>query len=288
MAAQRPEDTVQSDEEQILRLILAVAGSFGNMNLATRIARIYGERAQRIAASALSMYDEYVNQPMLESGAVLDTETSRRYSEEGRWLMDRAEELLMALYRRHFDSGLLSHWVQTSEALMARHGVLPTRPKKAPAIGSVDLSGFTKLTEEGGDEEGTRLASQLVVEADRAAAAHESHIIKLLGDGVMLHGDDPGRLIETALELVESLPVAGLPPAHAGVHAGPLIELDGDYFGRTVNVAARVADEESPGEVLVNESAVKGASGDMRLTEFPARELRSVREPIRIYRVGRH
>ena len=107
------------------------------------------------------------------------------------------------------------------------------------------------------------------------------------GDGVMLHSTDPGRLIETAVELIEALPRAGLPPAHVGIHAGPLIERDGDYFGRTVNVAARIAAQASQGEVLVSEEAAARASASLHLTELPPVSLRGVSEPVVLYRVER-
>jgi adenylate cyclase len=237
-AAQEPNDLVQSDEERILRLIVELGGSFDGMEVATRIARIFGERTQSIASAALAIYDEMVTQPYIESGVLLDQEEDRRSSEAGRRLMDQAEELLLALYRRHIESGLVSDWAQAAESLMARHGVVATRPRKPAGIAFVDLSGFTRLTEQEGDEVAVALADRLVATAETTAAAHGARNVKLLGDGVMLHGDDPTALTKAAVELVRALPNKGLPPAHAGVHAGPVIERDGDFFGRTVNVAA--------------------------------------------------
>ena len=285
LAAQEPEDLVQSDEEPILRLIVELAGALGDTRVATRIARIVGEPTQRIASSALGIYDEMVTQPWIESGVLLDEAESRRSSETGRRLLDRAEELLLALYRRHIESGLVSDWATATESLMARHGVVAARPRKPPGIAFVDLSGFTRLTEEEGDEVAVGLADRLVATAEATAEAHEARIVKLLGDGVMLYGDDPTQLVKAAVALVHVLPDEGLPPAHAGVHAGPLIERDGDFFGRTVNVAARIADKASPGEVLISESVLAGAPSDMRLTELPTPELRGVQEPVRVFRV---
>jgi adenylate cyclase len=178
-------------------------------------------------------------------------------------------------------------WVRTTESQMVRHGVVGTPPARPPGIAFVDLSGFTRLTDQEGDETGIWLASQLVAESEATAATHDSHIVKLLGDGVMLHSADPGRLIDAAVELIEALPRAGLPPAHAGVHAGPLIERDGDYFGRTVNIAARIAAEAEEGEVLVSDAAAARASADLRLTELPAVTLRGVREPVVLLRAER-
>ena len=59
-----------------------------------------------------------------------------------------------------------------------------------------------------------------------------------------------------ALQLVE-VPAAGLPPAHVGVAAGPVVVQGGDYFGRTVNLAARIAAYASAGQVLVSERVVE-------------------------------
>jgi adenylate cyclase len=51
----------------------------------------------------------------------------------------------------------------------------------------------------------------------------------------------PREAVLSALEMVQKAPAAGLPPAHVGIHAGPIVVQDGDYFGRTVNLAARIA-----------------------------------------------
>ena len=59
--------------------------------------------------------------------------------------------------------------------------------------------------------------------------------------------------------MVDGLAVAGLPPAHVGLHAGPVLFQEGDYFGQTVNLSARIADYARQGEVLVS-GAVADAS----------------------------
>jgi adenylate cyclase len=169
--------------------------------------------------------------------------------------------------------------------LLERHGYVATRAKATSAIAFVDLSGFTRLTDEEGDEVGTRLATELAAEAERAVARHGCRLVKLLGDGVMLQGDDPVALVRTALALVRSLPAHGLPPAHAGVHAGASIERDGDYFGRTVNIAARIAAVARPGEVLVSAAVIEDATLGLEATEVGPRELRGVGEPVRLFRV---
>ena len=63
-----------------------------------------------------------------------------------------------------------------------------------------------------------------------------------------------------ALDMVEELSAARLPPGHLGIAAGPVVAQGGDYFGRTVNLAARIAAHAGPGQVLVSESVAEGGS----------------------------
>jgi hypothetical protein len=83
--------------------------------------------------------------------------------------------------------------------------------------------------------------------------------IKWLGDGVMIHHREPAGAVLSALELVAQLPAAGLPPAHVGVAAGRVVAQGGDYFGRTVNLAARIAAHAGAGQVLVSASVAESA-----------------------------
>src|SRR5262249_14058168 len=93
----------------------------------------------------------------------------------------------------------------------------------------------------------------------RSSVQHGGRQIKWLGDGVMFYFDDPGPGVRAALEMVGGLADAGLPPAHVGLHAGPVLFQEGDYFGQTVNLSARIADYARQGEVLVSR-AVADAS----------------------------
>jgi adenylate cyclase len=83
------------------------------------------------------------------------------------------------------------------------------------------------------------------------ASRHRGHVVKMLGDGVHFHFEDPYNAVTASLEIVDSVRPAGLPPAHVGVNAGPMIYEEGDYFGRTVNIAARIASRAGPDQVFV-------------------------------------
>ena len=68
--------------------------------------------------------------------------------------------------------------------------------------------------------------------------------------------------MEATLELLDALPAAGLPTGHAGVASGPLIVRDGDVFGRTVNLAARISDVAPDGRLLVTEAVAERLAGE--------------------------
>src|SRR5918996_6141624 len=116
---------------------------------------------------------------------------------------------------------------------ISRHPHQATPP---PAIVFADISGFTRLTEQRGDETAVLAATSLQRHADAVATSHGGRLVKLLGDGAMLRFPEAAGASDAALELVETMSREGVLSAHAGVHAGPVIERDLDIFGRTVNL----------------------------------------------------
>jgi adenylate cyclase len=104
----------------------------------------------------------------------------------------------------------------------------------------------------------------------------------------MFYFREPAAAVVAALEMAEVVVRQGLPPAHVGIHAGPVVFQEGDYFGRTVNLAARIADYARPGEVLVSQEVVDAADGDSVIfTEIGPVELKGVSGSLRLY-TARH
>ena len=142
-----------------------------------------------------------------------------------------------------------------------RGGLARRRPVHPPAIAFLDLTGYTTLTEERRDRAAADLAARLVELVSTVAHQYGGHPVKLLGDGVMFYFPDPAQAVLAGLELVERIPDQGLPRARMGVNSGPVVFQDGDYFGTTVNVAARITDYARPGEVLVSDSVATATTG---------------------------
>ena len=162
------------------------------------------------------------------------------------------------------------------------------RPEEAPAaIAFLDLSGCTRMTEEVGDETAADQVHRLADLVRRTSIQLGGRLVKMLGDGAMLHFADPSAAVRWGLELVGEAAAARLPPARVGVSAGPLIQRDGDYFGHTVNVAARVADYAGPNDVLVTADAVSWISDVIELAEIGDVSLRGVTAPVKLYSAKR-
>lgn len=121
-----------------------------------------------------------------------------------------------------------------------------------------------------------------------AALAHGGRPVKWLGDGVMFHFTDPAGAILSGLHLVEQTEKAISVPARIGINAGAVIAQEGDYFGRTVNIAARIADYARPHEVLVSEEAKRSAGvADVAFELVGDVPLKGVSSPVRLHKATR-
>jgi adenylate cyclase len=198
------------------------------------------------------------------------------------------QRLVPWLQRRHRERVVLDYLVDRTENWLEEREIAPRPTRQPPAIAFLDLTGYTALAEERGDEAAAAVASELAGVVQDAARTHGGRPVKWLGDGVMFHFDDPGGAIRSGLELVEQTESAISVPARIGINAGAVIVQEGDYFGRTVNVAARIADYAGPRDVLVSEEARQNA--DVAGVDFELVgdvPLKGVSKPVRLHRATR-
>jgi adenylate cyclase len=195
-------------------------------------------------------------------------------------LLDQA---LLALYHGHQEHAWTKNILDGIEAALSEAGV-HSRLERPPAICFLDITGYTRLTEERGDEAAAELAGMMSRIVQRTSATHGGRPVKWLGDGVMFYFPEPGSGVIAALEMAESITSAGLPPAHVGLHSGPVLFQEGDYFGRTVNTASRIADYARPGEVVVSQEVVDAADAmPASFVEIGSVELKGLSEALRLY-----
>jgi adenylate cyclase len=150
-----------------------------------------------------------------------------------------------------------------------------------------DLVGFTALAELEGDDRALEVALGLQRRVRLLLADHDAEQVKAIGDGLMLRCTKAAAAVTLGLRVVEAATEPGSPPVRVGIHTGPALASEGDWYGRTVNVAARLCAVAPAGQVLISE-ATRAAAGRMRGIDYGERELhwlRNVPEPIGTYLV---
>jgi adenylate cyclase len=149
-----------------------------------------------------------------------------------------------------------------------------------------DLSGFTALTEAHGDEQAADLVGGFCVAVRRLLAAHHAHEVKTIGDALMLRTGDAAAAIRLGLCIVLDVGAQhGFPLVRVGMHTGPAVERGGDWFGATVNLAARISAAASGGDALLT-AATRAAAGEVEGVELRERgrwTFRNVTEPVQVY-----
>ena len=115
-----------------------------------------------------------------------------------------------------------------------------------------DIAGFTALTEAHGDEEAATLVADFCSAVQAELPAYGGTHVKSIGDALMLRIEEPADAVRLGLHIAHELMRGhGAPAVRVGLHHGPSVERDGDFFGAAVNLAARVSGQAAGGEVLV-------------------------------------
>ena len=255
MAEPSPDDRLREDELAVVPFIeLQLAEGFRPVAI-ERLLRVDGDSTRRITESEAAWWYSEVIEPALAAGRGAEDIGQVQLADRTAPL---AEQAILAMYHAQQARAWTANIVDSFELLLAQQGI-HSRLERPPAICFLDITGYTRLTQERGDDAAADLAATLARLVQRSSVQHGGKPIKWLGDGVMFHFRDPGPGVRSALEMVNGLAAAGLPPAHVGLHTGPVLFQEGDYFGQTVNVTARIADYARPGEVLVSQ-AVADAS----------------------------
>ena len=280
-AEPQPDDHVHHNELAVVPLLrLQLSNGFRPVVI-ERWLRVYGDSLRRIAESEAALWNSEVEVAMVESG-MTEAEMLHAQAELGSQMTPLIEQVLLAIYHGQQEHSWNQVFVGHVESALEQAG-LYRRLDRPPAMCFLDLTGYTRLTEERGDEAAAELAAQLAGLVRRTAQKHDGTPVKWLGDGVMFYFREPAAAVLAAVEMVEVVVRHGLPPAHVGIHAGPVIFQEGDYFGRTVNLASRIAGYARPGEVLVSREVVEAAAGaPVTFTEIGPVELKGVPGSLRL------
>ena len=250
-----PTDRLREAEMPYVEAMRTAFGAGIRPRVFQQMVRAQGDGLRRIAETEAAMWQSDVIEPATAAGKRHDEILGADFGDR---MSALSEQTVISMYHLQQARAWGANLIEAIEAQLAAAG-LHSRLEHPPAMCFLDITGYTRLTQEHGDAAAAQLAEQLGEIVQRTSVGHGGRPVKWLGDGVMLHFPNPGRGVVAALEMVEGVAEAGLPPAHVGLHAGPVIFQEGDYYGQTVNLASRIADYARAGEVIVSQTVVDHA-----------------------------
>jgi adenylate cyclase len=280
------DDRMREDELEVVPLMeLQVREGF-RPNVIERTLRVYGDSLRRVAETEGEWWRSEVQDRMLAEGRT-EGEVARYAHDVSPRLSRVSDQAVLAIYHAQQRHAWSVNIVSGTASALARAG-LHTPADRLPAMCFLDITGYTRLTAEQGDSAAAALAEQVARLVQRIAVRHGGRAVKWLGDGVMFYFPEPGPGVLAALAMLKAVAEAGLPPAHVGLHAGPVVFQEGDYYGQTVNVAARIGEYARPGEVLVSQDVVD-ASGEQPVDfrEIGPVELKGISGAMRLHQAVR-
>jgi adenylate cyclase len=273
MAQPSPDDRMREDELGVVPFLeLQMASGFRPPAI-ERLLRVTGDATRRISEQEAAWWRSEVIEPATAAGKGANEIAAPEF---GRKITQLSERAMLSIYHAQQAREWTANIIGGFEQLMAKEGI-HSRLEQPPAICFLDITGYTRLTQEMGDEAAAELAATVARLVQRNSVQHGGKPIKWLGDGVMFYFDHPGPGVRAALQMAEAIPAAGLPPVHVGLSSGPVLFQEGDYFGQTVNLSARIADYARPGEVLVTRSVVEASEEpDISFREIGPVDLKGV------------
>jgi class 3 adenylate cyclase len=238
----RPFERRFGDADVALLDLMRLAREFFGEEGTLQLVRTLGGAAAQIAESEIALVRSNMEARLLEQDAMV--EIARTYRDIVVALFPRVVDVIDTLHRHHV------------EVIARRYsGSRPTVTNLVPlAVGFADLSGFTGISSAlDAADLGAMIARFESTTGDVVAAAGAS-IVKRIGDAVMFVTNAPGIACRLALDLVEACSEAGLPKLRSGLAFGDVIVRQGDCYGPTVNLAARLVAAAEPGTVLTDSS----------------------------------
>jgi adenylate cyclase len=281
-ATPEPDDLMREDELIVVRFIQAQLATGYRPVSVERWLRVSGDSLRRMAETESDAWRTDIMGPVMARGGTAEELGATSFAPEALALDPATNDAIVALWHAHQTQTWTSNIVSGFEFALTAAGML-SAPSRPPAICFLDITGYTRLTNERGDDAAANLAKGLSTLVQRTAVDHGGRPVKWLGDGVMVYFREAGPGVVAALEMVDGVAAAGLPPAHVGLAAGPVLFQEGDYFGQTVNVASRIAEYARPGEVLVTREVVAAApDGGVSYTEIGPVELKGITGPVQL------
>jgi adenylate cyclase len=272
----RPEDGFSDDDIQLFQYIAAVLEGGMPLEATLQLTRVYLNAMSQIADAEVRLVHLFVHEPLMRSGGTPEEMASELLMLAGATLplaspvFDRLHQRMLAQFIEQDIVGHMDSELGVGDADSGRMRV---------AIAFADLAGYTKLTEEEGE-----LAALGVVEAFTESVLvslpDDARVIKTIGDEVMVIGADPTALAGWAVQFQQRQREV---KARIAVHYGYALYRDGDYYGREVNLASRVAARSAGGEVLVTRPIVEAVGSELEFEHLADIRLKGFAETTEVF-----
>jgi adenylate cyclase len=271
LSVQQLERPLTEDDLRLLRHVAAVLAAGFPLVALLQLIRVYGQALAQIADAEVRLFHLYVHEPLIRDG-VPGLQIAEQMEGLARELLPQASPIMENIHRRFLHHFVEQDVVGHMEADL--DGQFDDLGRLRVVIAFADLAGYTRLTEEVGEEEAVS-AVERFLEGVENTLPDDARVIKTIGDEVMVVGSDPAALVDWAVGF-QMLVGGERPLPRIGMHYGQTLYRDGDYYGREVNLAARVAARAAGGEVIVTRPVVETAGrnlefvgiGEVRLKGF--------------------
>ena len=276
-------DELTDEDVEALHYVSAVLDAGFPLVAFLQLCRVYGQALSQIADAEVRLFHLYVHEPLIREG-VPGLQMAEEMKDLARDLLPLASPTMDYVHQRflgHFvEQDVVGHMeseLEDDEIDLGRIRI---------AIAFADLAGYTRFTEEEGEEEALSSVERFV-EGVTNTLPEDARVVKTIGDEVMVVGQDVAALVDWAVGFTSLFDER--PEPRIGVHLGTTLYRDGDYFGRDVNLTSRVVARARGGEVLVSDSVVDAvsASSHLRFEPIGQVKLKGFDEPRQLCRAVR-
>jgi adenylate cyclase len=263
---------VTPDIAAALRFLFAAAEMF-QFETAQALARVMGSTSSRLAEALISAFRVDIELPGIDSGAGRWKQIDETIT-AGRELLPLFIEAVNAVFRRHMVLVSYQLWHPDEQRAAVTH---------QRTVGFADLVSSTEAVRMATPAQLAVTVREFEARVWELVTDAGGRVVKLIGDEAMFVIEDSSRACQAALGLVEASPE----PVRVGLAHGTVVALYGDYYGETVNLAARLVDAADASTVVVSESVRSGAGERFSFDALPARELKGFGDAVRFYRASR-
>jgi adenylate cyclase len=279
-APRRPERLTE-DDLRALRYIAAILAAGFPLVAFIQLIRVYGQALSRIADAETRLFHIYVHEPLMRQG-IPGLQMAEEMETLASDLLPFSSPLMDYLHQRFLrefvERDVVGHMESDLDESVDLGRVRVT-------IGFADLAGWTRFTEEVGEEEALDLVESFI-DAVTETLPEDARVVKTIGDEVMIVGQDAAELTDWAVGFQRLWQERPMP--RIGVHQGVTLYRDGDYYGRDVNLAARVVARARGGEVLVSDAVIDSITekDHPRFENIGQVKLKGFDTPVRLFRAS--